>query len=78
MTGLNCDYLEEKSFEHGGKIKLEDAEVVYNDVVYDALGNIKEKPISTIVAEAFPNKRLVVSNHQPSGIAGFLQHFLPP
>ena len=77
-TGLNCSYLEEKAFEHGGVIQLSDVEVVYTDVVYDGEGNVKEKPIHIIVPEAFPHKRLTVSPHKPSGLLGYLRCFLPP
>ena len=77
-TGLACSYLEEKALENGGEIRLEDVEYVYNDVVYDGYGHVKEKPVHLIVPEAFPHKKLLVTPHKPSSRRGFLKLFLPP
>ena len=53
-------------------------EVVYKDVVYNGLGEIKENPVNVLVREAFPNKTFRVSEIKPSGLRGYLRMFLPP
>ena len=68
ISGLACNYLEEKALENGGVLELKHAEIVYNDIVYDGLGRVKEEPIHTIVPEAYPHKKLTVTPHTPSGI----------
>ena len=71
-TGLCCAYLEEKSFNHGGELQQKDAEFIFGDVVYDAEGFVKEKPIHVVIPEAYPHKRPLVSPHSPSGLFGLL------
>jgi hypothetical protein len=46
--------------------------------VYNALGEVLESPVNTLVPDAFPNKTFRVSPFKPSGLRGFLQHCLPP
>ena len=71
-------YLEEMSFENDGRIRLEDLEVVYRNIVYNGLGEVKDRPIHTIVEEAYPHKIFKVSKFIPSGLQGFIKLFLPP
>ena len=76
--GIQWHYLRSMSFAYEGVLQLEHVEVVYKDVVYNGLGEIKEHPVNVLFPEAFPNKTFRVSEFKPSGLRGYLRMFLPP
>lgn len=76
--GLQWNYLKKKAFNFGGAPQLEHVEIVYRDIVYNGKGEVLEAPVNTLVPDAFPSKNFRVSPFKPSGLRGFLQHFLPP
>ena len=77
--GLQYSYLVEKSFNLGC-LNIDDVQMVYPEVVYDAYGKVKATPVHTVVLEAYPSKAelMLSSKFIPSGFRGLLSLFLPP
>ena len=57
-VGLQVRFLIDNAFQNNDCISLEDVESVYQDVVYNGLGEVKSNPIHTIVEEARPKVSL--------------------
>ena len=77
-TGLQIDYLLEKSFETNGALRVENVECVYPNIVFDGFGQVKAIPIHCLAPSALPKKMLKCSPFHPSGMIGFLKMLLPP
>ena len=57
-VGLQVRFLIDNAFHNNDCISLEDVESVYQDVVYNGLGEVKSNPIHTIIEEARPKVSL--------------------
>ena len=58
-VGLQVRFLIDNAFHNNDCISLEDVESVYQDVVYNGLGEVKSNPIHTIIEEARPKVSLL-------------------
>ena len=76
--GLQWNYLKKMAFNFGGAPQLEHVEIVYKDQVYNGKGEVLDSPVNALVPDAFPNRAFRVSPFKPSGLRGYLQHYLPP
>lgn len=77
-VGLQVRFLIENAYNHDDCISLGDVECVYQNVVYNGLGEVKSNPIHTIIEEARPKVPFKCSKFKASGLEGYLKLYLPP